>query len=506
MNKTLRTLLVLLMFVAAFWISERFHARVDLTEDKLYTLNPATVNLLENLDRKVRVEMYFSEDLPTRFQPVFQFLKALMDEYEAYGGDQFEVVYIDPKARVDEVDAAHKLGIYEVKANVTEKSRVEMTYIWFGLAMFCEDRKEIFPSVASVENFEYDITAAMIRLTREKEPEMVLAGPTYAGQSRMLFDINAHMKGIYKELAQLCEVNQVRIAPEAELDLYTADLVFAWGLHQYTEQQLYALDQYLLSGRPLILFASGVRTDPLTLKAIPAPQTADAFYAHYGFQVERNLVCDQRCTQVKYTQTKPPVLKDYPLFPHLRDQSLTRDREPLASLSNLVVPWSSVVRAAPGEGLTSQVLARTSKNAWLQENAFELDPDRAPGPHYFETYPLAHEITGETTSFFQDPGHGLHRASGQIQLQVWGSEHLLTQTQNSSIPAWAAQTTSYWVMGSKLEGVNRRENAFRPMDEMTYQEKQRIKWISVTAAPLVILLLAAVRALVRKRRDVSAYL
>ncbi len=500
------TILICAVFPCIFLVSEHFYTRIDLTQDKLYTLNPATIQILEGLEKKVRLEMYFSEKLPVRFQPVFDFVKALTEEYDAYGGDRFEVVFIDPKARIEAVDAAHKLGIYEVKANVTEKSRVEMTYIWFGLAMFCEDKKEVFPSVASIENFEYDLTAALLRLTREKDPEIALVGPTYEGQSKTLFDINAHMKGVYKELSQLSHVYQTRIQPETELNLHSADLVFAWGVHQYSESQLYDLDQYLMSGRPLILLASGVRTDPLTLKASLVPQgKADAFFAHFGIEVQRNLVCDQRCAQVKYSQTRPPVLKDYPLFPLVKDDGLS-NKKPLGALNSLVIPWPSIIKTAPVSGLKSEVLAKTSENAWLQKEAFELDPDLMPGPYSFNTYPLAVAVNGRNSSFFENPGSGSHLNSGQIQLQVWGSEHLLTQTQNSSIPAWIAKTAGYLVLGSKLEGVNRKENAFRPIRDLSYSEKTRIKWLSVTVAPLLIMVLAGIRQLIRKRRNVAPLL
>src|SRR5215216_5396772 len=58
--------------------------RIDFTADKSYTLSNATLNILKNLDEKVAIHAYFSEDLPTQLIKSRNDFKDLLVEYKNY--------------------------------------------------------------------------------------------------------------------------------------------------------------------------------------------------------------------------------------------------------------------------------------------------------------------------------------------------------------------------------------------------------------------------------------
>jgi len=501
--------------VLGFSLSARHFLRADLTEERLYTLNQASIELLGDLEGPLHFKMYFSEDLPNRFRPVFAFIKAMVAEYEANGGGRVRVSYIDPGAKLDLVDEAHKLGVFETKANVMEKDRLEVAHIWFGFALLYRDRTEVFPSVLSIENFEYDVSAAIARLMRERVPHVAFAGPSFAERGGMVFSFEGNMAPVRDELAPISRLTRHATRPGERLDLEDADLAVAWGLHDFDEAQLYALDQFIMSGRPALLLTSGAWVNPLTLTARPRPQAmADDFLAHYGAKVNRDLVADSINTKIKYTDVKPPALKDYPLFPALRpqDDGLAQDFPSTAGLNSLIMPWPSSLEIETRPGVRAHALARTSTQAWRQEPPFEIDPERAPGPTSFERYQLGAALSGRFDSFFKTPPTGspaaehLSACETVNNLQIWSSEHLLTQAHNPPIQAWLAATVDYMTLGRRLAGIDRRENAFRPIKELGSSEKARVKWLSVTISPVLILLLAGLRWTWRRRRKTAAYL
>ena len=53
-----------------------FHARLDLTEDKKFTLGSASVNTLKNLPDLVTIKAVISTDLPTQFVQIKTHVKA----------------------------------------------------------------------------------------------------------------------------------------------------------------------------------------------------------------------------------------------------------------------------------------------------------------------------------------------------------------------------------------------------------------------------------------------
>ena len=513
--RVLPTLPVLAILVVTYLLSQIWYTRLDLTQNRRYTLNDASIAMLDALEDPLQIKMYFSEDLPPRFRPVYALIQSLVEEYEARGKGKVKVTYIDPGANIDLVEEAHKMGIFETKANVTEKSRIEMSYIWFGMALSYQDRREVFPSVTAIDNLEYTISSAIGKLMRPQTPKVRLVGPTYAAASGFVFDIDYNINPLYQELKKLFDVDQIRVHPHTALDLTGLDLIFVWGLHDFTEEQRYAVDQYLLSGRPAVVLASGVRIDPNTLEAQKVSQNeADAFLAHYGFAVQRNLVADQLSTKIKYTETQPPVLKDYPLFPALYQDKAGLDRqiEPTASLNSLILPWPSSLSVVRHLKVRARVIARTSNQSWLLTEDFNIDPAHVPGPHSFDTYPVGLAIDGEFVSYykeppaFADPDKHLSHSQAPVTLNVWGSEHLLTQSQNASIPTWAVLSANHLTHGLALAGIDRSEDVFRPVRDTSYAEKLRIKWLSVTVAPALILLLAVGRTLLRRRKSVAAYL
>src|SRR6218665_4095926 len=56
--------LVVLIILAVNLVGNEFHLRFDFTEDKEYTLSPATRDILSHLDDAVTVKAYFSQKVP----------------------------------------------------------------------------------------------------------------------------------------------------------------------------------------------------------------------------------------------------------------------------------------------------------------------------------------------------------------------------------------------------------------------------------------------------------
>lgn len=511
-----QTLVGLVLIVSCALGTSQVQWRTDLTADKLYSLNQATLDVLAQLPGKIRFKVFFSTDLPPRFQPLAAFVKAQLDEYVAHSNGLVEVSYVDPDMDEAALAESKELGIFETRANVITENSVQAVRLWFGLALEHAGRQEVFGSVQSIENLEYELSGAIVRLIREKKPRLLMVGPTYAEGRGVVFDVRADLKPVYEELKDSFSVSQVRLTAETSLDFDDVDVLLLWSLHHFTEPQLYALDQFLLSGGSALMMTSGMRVDPNILLAQPVPESrADAFYAHLGFRVNRDLVCDQSCTKIKYTDVRPPVLQPYPLFPVLSHQNkgLDSEHETTARLKKLVIPWASSLEPRPGGEVLTQVIARTSDQAWRQENDFLLEPGEVPGPTSFERYNLALSIQGITRSFFADgppaeQSNTSHMAQGTRPgtVLVWGSEHLLTQTRDSSVLAWLSRSVSFLALRTDLADIDRRENAFRPIRQIDAKTRQAYRWMGTLPIPFVLFILAFARHFKRRRQSWDAYM
>ncbi len=63
-NAVVFTSLIVLSLVALNLIGTRLFGRVDLTEDRIYTLSPASKQLVKNLPDRVVAKAFISKDAP----------------------------------------------------------------------------------------------------------------------------------------------------------------------------------------------------------------------------------------------------------------------------------------------------------------------------------------------------------------------------------------------------------------------------------------------------------
>jgi ABC-2 type transport system permease protein len=81
-NTVLATLFVVGAVVVINLIGTRVFGRVDLTEQKIYTLSQSSKDLVKNLPDFMNVKAFISEDLPPELKTVSRYVRDLVDEYK----------------------------------------------------------------------------------------------------------------------------------------------------------------------------------------------------------------------------------------------------------------------------------------------------------------------------------------------------------------------------------------------------------------------------------------
>jgi len=78
--------------------SSNHFTRIDLTEDKRYTVSKSTKKLLTELDDIVNIKVYLSKDLPPYVVMLTGQVKDLLEEYKIYSEGNINIEYIDPSS------------------------------------------------------------------------------------------------------------------------------------------------------------------------------------------------------------------------------------------------------------------------------------------------------------------------------------------------------------------------------------------------------------------------
>src|SRR5687768_13746010 len=134
---------VIAMFVliaGIYIIAHLAAARVDLTEEKMFTLSPGTKAILKKLDTPVQIRFYASQgkEAPVTLKTYAQRVEDILNEYQKHGGNKIQVRKYDPQPDTDAEDSATLDGVDGQQVNLGEK-------VYLGLAVSMLDQKVALP-------------------------------------------------------------------------------------------------------------------------------------------------------------------------------------------------------------------------------------------------------------------------------------------------------------------------------------------------------------------------
>jgi gliding-associated putative ABC transporter substrate-binding component GldG len=278
-------------------ISVNVFGRVDLSEGKIYSLSQSSKDIVRNLDDRVTIKCYFSDDIPQPYNANARYLKDQLAEYKAYAGGNLNYVFIDPSKEGKE-DEARSYRIPPVPINTFSKDKLEMKQVYMGLAILYEDRNEVIPVVQDVNSLEYEITRAIKRLASGTTPKVGFV--TGDGELSLDKDLTYINKTVGQEY-ELVPVN-LRMSASVPKDIVT---LYVMGPKQkLSDWELYLLDQFLMRGGKLGILLDKVQANIQQGQAQPIDAGLGQFLAHFGLGVNSDLVIDVQNAQIAVQQQR----------------------------------------------------------------------------------------------------------------------------------------------------------------------------------------------------------
>jgi ABC-type uncharacterized transport system involved in gliding motility auxiliary subunit len=446
-SATLGTLVLLgVVLLAILLISNALFrgARIDLTQNRLYTLSQGTRDIVGNLDEPVSLYYFFSDQVSASMPQGQQLrgyanrVRELLEEVAAKSGGQITLRVIDPLPFSEEEDRASSLGLQPVPVSQSGEN------LFFGLAgTNSTDGSATIPFFQlDKENFlEYDIAKLIHELGQVKKP---VVGLLSSLPLQGTFDPNARAMPepwvVLSELQQLADVRTLEAgASEIAEDIGVLVLVHPKELSDAT---LYAIDQFVLRGGRLLVFVDPL-ADADETGADPQNPTAAMFadkssdlaklFQAWGIQYDKTkVVLDARyAAQVSMQAGRPPVR-------HLGILSLTEDALNSAEaitgvLTSVNASTIGAFSLAEGSALELVPLLQSSSEAMLGDaEQMKFMPDPSTLFTTFQPtgdrYVLAGRVHGTfKTAFPERSGEGhLAESAQEGNVVVVGDTDLLT--------------------------------------------------------------------------------
>lgn len=471
--------------------------RWDLTEDNVYSLSDASIELVEGLEDPVTITAYFTEDLPAQYASNRRFLKDKLDDYRAYGGDEVQYRFVDPGSDEEAQQEASRFNIPPVQIQVLEQDNVQFKNAYMGLAIQYGGESESIPVVEELATLEYDITSAIRRLTRDELPTVgFLSGH---GEP----DIFRDMQTLTDELRRNYEVTTVSVSDSSLSDSPDVLMVVA-PTDSLNAGALRAVDDYVMDGGRVGFLLNRVEAN---LQAGQAQETSvglEPLLSTYGMALHPDLVMDEQSSAVTVQRRQGA----FNLAQQIRYAFLpvaTRfnpDNMMVNRLGQVMFYFVSSVDTsiAVPEGIEVEPLVYSSGNSDVQRGFFMIQPMQQTGRLVGGPYVLAAAYRGTFPSAF-DPA----RTSPATRMVLVGDGDFVNESIVGRLPGnirFALNMVDWLAQDEALLTIRAKDVAPRRLPEVSETLRPWIKYGNLLGPVLVVLLLAAWRWRRRRKRQV----
>jgi ABC-type uncharacterized transport system involved in gliding motility auxiliary subunit len=264
MDRTIRAILgavfILVIIFSAIIICQNIGKplKLDITDQKLYTLSDGTRSILAKLNQPIRARLYYAKTAALKgpdqirfFNNYYEFVRELLEEYVAVSNGMVELEIVDPRPFTDDEEQALKYGLRRFPITQDES-------FFFGLVVqtqFGVEKSIPFFSPDRQNFLEYDISYLIdTAVTRQKKTIGVLSSLPVMGDdvsgymAQMMMRQGQQPKPAWTIVEHLRRQYEVETIAADVNDINDIDILLVIHPKNLPEQTLFAIDQYVLKG------------------------------------------------------------------------------------------------------------------------------------------------------------------------------------------------------------------------------------------------------------------
>lgn len=309
-----RTLLVIAALVVINILSAFVFFRLDLTQEKRYTLSKATQILLADLPDDVHIDVYLTGDLPPAFKRLETAVRETLDEFQAVAGNKITYRTINPDAftSIDDknklIDKLQRLGLLPTNLVATEGGKRTEKLVFPGVVVSYKGKETGVLLLKgnktaskeeqlnqSYEGVEFQLASAIRKLSQTEGNRRrvgLLYGHTQVPPSRF-----ADLLASVQENYDLFFIDMTKPGPIEGLDV----VLVPKPDRTFSEDEIFKLDQYVVKGGRALFFVDGQRVDSVSNEgtyAQPLNLGLDDLFFRWGLRLNRDVVKDYYCAPI----------------------------------------------------------------------------------------------------------------------------------------------------------------------------------------------------------------
>jgi len=465
--------LVLLVGLVLLNLTSRdIFTRIDLTDNKMYSLSSSSKNIVSKLDDRLTMKVYFSENLPNELGNTRRYLQDILEEYRA-ASDEINFYFHNPQSDKDLEEQARKDGIQPVQMQAIENDEMVVKKVYLGMVLLYEDKKEILPVIQTTTGLEYMISTKIKSLINANKKTVAFLN----------LDKNKEIKAetLSSQLNEHYNFRKINIGDDIPENVDV--LLVSAAIDSIDQTTVDNLKKFINSGKKVFMAQSGINTDIQTQQANAIESNIFNFLKDYNLIVKKNLILDGKCGSVQVQERRGIFMMnramEYPFFPMV--DSFNSSEVIVSDLEQILpfFPSEIEIDSTLNDNITEVVsLFTSSNNSGIMENNFVLSPDPQQNPFL--------NLLGQPGKIIS----ALSKLSSGGELLLISDSRFLNDDGGMSVEGnlvFLMNAVDYLAGDKDLISLRSREITNRPLDEIKDSSKKNWKYVNMLLPSILIM-------------------
>ncbi len=311
-------LLLIFLLIAVNFLASIYHARIDLTAEKRFTLSSPTIRLLDTLKGKLSIEVFLKGNYPSGFKKLGNATNELLAEFREIAGQKLQFRFISPDETMPGTeitfgDTLSGMGMYPINLTSQLKEGQQQQLVYpFALVHYNDATLPVslyqgktplinFQELNSAEAMlEYRFADAIYKLSRTTKPLVAFATGNGEPMDISVYDM---VENVLKPNYNLVTFN-LAAQPSVPAEINTIVIVKPTAV--FTDIQKLKLDQFVMRGGHLLMFIDRLNAemDSLQVKneviAFDRELQLNDLLFKYGARINPDLVMDLQCDYLPF--------------------------------------------------------------------------------------------------------------------------------------------------------------------------------------------------------------
>ena len=367
--------LVVLSLVFA-WFGSSIQGRIDLTEDKIYSLAPSTKQIFNDLDDYLTITLYESKDHPINTALTARDVNDFLSDLDARS-KYIKIKHRYPDADEKDREESEIAGIPPVQFNVQRQGEFQVKTGYLGMTLAYANNKEVIPFIESLDGLEYKLASLTFKMLNDKKKSITFIDLPYS-------KTNQSMGSFISLLAQQYDISVINMNDIANIENPPDVFIIAGGNYENVDMDLLLpknkIHDLILKGVSFFVLVDTVNIDNNRMVAYPNEYSGSMFWENFGIIIKNNMLYDLVSYEtLPFGTQSGEVLLPYPYW----IRTPPNDSKVTGKVNSTLFPWASSIELIEPliNNIKTDPIIISAPTTSIQYDYQDLSPDAKFNPN-----------------------------------------------------------------------------------------------------------------------------